>query len=495
MPAPLHALSTKLALALAAVFTALGVFFVFLMSEVSEHYQQEVAQKLNRDLAQHILAERLLLEEGNIDHAGLEHIFHMLMVINPRVELYLLDPEGRILAYSAPPGKVMRQRIDLAPLQRFLAEPGSGPILGDDPRAADQRKVFSAAPVEHDGRLQGYLYVILGGEAYDSVAGRLQGSYVFQLYVAVVAAGLLFALLAAMLLFTLLTRRLRRLAGAMEQFRHTGQAPMLAPARPATHGDEVDRLATTFTEMVHTITAQVERLRQTDSLRRDLVANVSHDLRTPLASLHGYLETLRLKDAELDGEDKRRYLEIAIRHSERLSALVAELFELAKLDADEVKPQCEPFSLPELVQDVVQKFRLRAEQQEVALEYRFSREPLPFVLADIGLIERVLDNLLVNALRHTPAGGAVIVSLSPGDRQVRVQVSDTGRGIAAHELPYVFDRFYKGADRARQTGSGAGLGLAIVRRILELHGSVIRATSQLRNGTTFSFELPAGSAA
>ncbi|MGD2056226.1 MAG: PDC sensor domain-containing protein [Gammaproteobacteria bacterium] len=86
-----------------------------------------------RDLAQHILAERLLLEDGNIDHAGLEHIFHMLMVINPRVELYLLDPEGRILAYSAPPGKVRRERIDLAPLQRFLADPGGGPILGDDP--------------------------------------------------------------------------------------------------------------------------------------------------------------------------------------------------------------------------------------------------------------------------------------------------------------------------------------------------------------------------
>jgi signal transduction histidine kinase len=228
---------------------------------------------------------------------------------------------------------------------------------------------------------------------------------------------------------------------------------------------------------------------ETDALRRELVANVSHDLRTPLASLRGYLQTLQMKEGLLSSEEQRRYVEIASKNTEKLVRLVDELFELAKLESREIVACLEPFNLAELAQDVLQKFELLAEQKRVRLGCQY-RDDLPFVMADIGLIERVLQNLLDNALRHTPEGGAVTIDLSPGSRHIVVRVTDTGSGVPEDAMPHIFDRHFRvGADDG-MAGHGAGLGLAIVRRIVELHGSSIEATSAPGAGSTFSFPLP-----
>ncbi|HYQ72684.1 MAG TPA: ATP-binding protein, partial [Gammaproteobacteria bacterium] len=253
------------------------------------------------------------------------------------------------------------------------------------------------------------------------------------------------------------------------------------------NGDEIERLTRSVNAMAERIAGQVQRLQDTDRQRRELVANVSHDLRTPLASLQGYLETLRLKGDDLDRDEQLHYLEIAHRHCRHLGRLVEELFELARLDANEVQPVLEPFSLPELVQDVVHKFELRASQREVTLLASHD-ENLPFVVGDIALIERVMDNLIENALRHTPANGTVTVAVQRAGDTLAVQVIDTGSGIAAEDLPYIFERFYQ-SDRMRSQG-GAGLGLAIARRIVELHGRTIRAASSGGRGTMFAFDLP-----
>lgn len=482
----LRSLYGKLALILAALFALLALAFVLLLGQATERYQQEVAQKLNATLAEHIVEAHPLFQDGAVDQATLEHLFHTLMVINPKVEIYLLDPTGRILAYSAPPGKVRRERIDLAPVRRFIERDYTPPLRGDDPRDPQRHKVFSAAPIDAGGRRAGYLYVILAGEQYDSVAQMLAGSYVLKINTLLSLAAVVFALLAGLLLFGLLTRRLRRLTRAVEAFRHAGFTGTLPHGGDS--GDEIDRLSASVNAMAERIARQVRHLQEVDSQRRELVANVSHDLRTPLASLQGYLETLRLKAAELDESERRRYLEVAHRHCRHLGRLVEELFDLARLDANEVQPVLEPFSLQDLVQDVVQKFELRARQREVTLQAEYDRD-LPFVVGDIALIERVMDNLLENALRHTPAGGTVRVAVQPAGEVLAVRVADSGSGIAAEDLPHVFERYYQSG--RRHVRGGAGLGLAIARRIIELHGRDIRAASLPGCGTTFAFDLPA----
>lgn len=488
-------LSAKLAAVLLGLLCLIGALYIALTLFNTRMYQQEVNQELNWTLAEHLVAEKTLMLEDKVNQGALNELFQMLMVINPNIEIYLLDTQGRILACSVPSELLQRKQVRLAPLQKFLGGGGAAPILGDDPRVAQGSKIFSVAPVTVGGATHGYLYVVLAGQAHDSVAEMLQGSYILHLSIWVIAASLLLTLGAGLLLFRYLTRRLARLADAMDSFQRSGlagadDAVAVQINNHAQAGDEIDRLGVTFSRMSQRITEQVAKLRQTDALRRELVANVSHDLRTPLAALQGYLETLLLKEGSLTPGQQHQYLEIASRHSERLGRLVAELFDLAKLDAQATPLQAEPFALGELVQDVAQKYQLAAEDKQIRLAVHCA-DDLPFVHADIGLIERVLANLIENALRYTPQNGTVTLAVTRGEKTVRVQVSDTGCGIPAQDLPYIFDRFYR-VEKARQThAGGAGLGLAIAKRILDLHGSAIRAESELGLGTSFMFELNA----
>ncbi len=495
-----HTLYGKLAMVLLGLFCLIGVGRILLTLYTTRLYFQEVNQKLNHTLAERMVSENILMQAGQVNEAALKDMFHMLMVINPSIEVYLLDAQGTILTFSAPPGKVKRQRISLDPVNRFLSGTEDFPILGDDPRDSHRRKIFSAFPIESlSGETEGYLYVILGGEEFDSVAQMLEGSYIIRVSTWGVAATLLFALLAGLVLFKLMTRRLRTLALAMETFKRSDftELPKLSHqlsdrAVRAQRSDEMDELGTTFEHMADRIRQQVGLLKQTDQMRRELVADVSHDLRTPLTSLQGYLETMLLKEGTLSTQEQRKYLEVATAQSKHLGTLIAELFELARLNSREMTPHRELFSLEELVQDVIQKFRFRVDKKQLTLQANFGAN-LPYVSADIGLVERVLENLIENAIRHTKEGGTVTVTLSLAQEKIMTQVTDTGCGIPTEDLPFIFDRYYR-AEKSRQEQSvGAGLGLAIVKRILELHDSAIEAQSTRQVGTTFRFELPTAS--
>ncbi len=239
--------------------------------------------------------------------------------------------------------------------------------------------------------------------------------------------------------------------------------------------------------------AEVERLKdeleaENSYLRRDLIAHVSHDLRTPLVSLRGYLELLAARGDDLPAEQRRQHLAVALRQSERLGTLIDELFELARLDFKGVTLARERFALAELAADVVQKFALAAEGQGVRLVVQ-AAPGLPFVDADLGLVERLLENLIGNALKHTPAGGCITLAVHAEGTQLVTEVRDSGRGIAAADLPHVFDRFYRGSRGAG--AGGAGLGLAIARRIVELHGGTIGVASTPGEGSCFRFALGA----
>lgn len=490
----------KLAAVTLALLCLIGGLYMLLTLVTTRLFCQEITQKLHRTLAQHLVAENMPLSQGKINHQALTEIFHLLMVINPSIEVYLLDPHGAILAHSAPPGRVQRQQVALEPLHRLLRGSNPLPILGDDPRHPTQQKVFSAAPIPAQGLVEGYLYIVLASEEYESASQMLQGSYMLRLSLGAVAAGVLFAVVAGLLLFHLLTRRLRRLTTAMDAFQQQSLVQPIGFPQPGAsepievpRGDEIDRLGATFQAMAARIQQQVQKLHHTDTLRRELVAHVSHDLRTPLAALQGYLETVLLKEHQLSSRERRHYLESAIRHSTRLGKLVAELFELAKLETHETQVHPEPFSLAELVQDVTQKFQLMAHKKHQKLQAQLAND-LPFISADIGLIERVLDNLLHNALQYTPPGGTITIALSQEHHRITVQVTDTGEGILPEDLPHIFERFYRAGKDRQEASGGVGLGLAIAKRIVELHGSTITAHSVPYRGTTFAFHLPISTA-
>ena len=479
-----HSFYVKLALVLLALLVVLGGLQIWLMFNTARQFVQEVDQRLNRNLAQDMAKELQPALTDSINHAEAGHRIHFMMVMNPNVEIYLLDATGRILAFFAEPGKeVVLNRVSVEPIRRFLAQPEHFPVLGEDPRHPGAFKPFSAAPIQY-GNQQGYLYIILGSQEYHSAAAMVLNSYIFRTSV---RFGILFigvSALIGLLVFGMLTRRLRRVTEAVTAFDSGEMDTRLSVSGK----DEIAQLGQAFHRMAERIRESFRKLREQDEQRRQLIANVSHDLRSPLASIQGYLETIMMKWETLTPEQQRQYLKITWNNTRMLNQLIEELFELSRLDARQIQPRLEPMNIAELVQDVVLKFQPHAEQKSIHLEARWP-EKLPPVAVDVGLMDRALSNLLDNAVRYTPPEGTVSVNVEVADGKIRVQVSDTGPGIPPEDEPYIFDRFYQ-VDKSRSSANGgAGLGLAIAQRIVGLHNSRLFVKSRPGSGTAFWFDL------
>jgi signal transduction histidine kinase len=254
--------------------------------------------------------------------------------------------------------------------------------------------------------------------------------------------------------------------------------------------DELALLAHTFNEMADSLEKNLEELKTVENLRRELIANVSHDLRTPIAAVHGYAETIVMKKDTLSPAERERYTNIILQSTEKLAKLVDQLFELSKLEALERKPHLEVFNIAELVQEVYHQYLILAGQKKIAMNCTHCQDNI-FVRADIGMMERVLQNLIDNAIKYTPEEGTISIRLSSQDNQLDILVSNTGPGIPASYLPHIFERYsQKSTSRPTFPPSGMGLGLVIVKRILDLHGFTIDVQTQPDKETHFRFQLP-----
>ncbi len=252
--------------------------------------------------------------------------------------------------------------------------------------------------------------------------------------------------------------------------------------------DEVAALAAAFNQMAAQLQASDEKQRELERLRTDLIAWASHDLQTPLASIRAILEALSDGVVE-DAEMAERYHKTARREIQSLSLLIDDLFQMAQLDAGGLPLNRADASLADLVSDTLESFSELAARQGVTLGGSVDPDADPLRM-DTQRIGRVLNNLIGNALRHTPAGGEVEVRARRAGSNVEVTVRDSGEGIRSEDLPRVFERFYRGEkSRSRATG-GSGLGLAIAQGIVRAHGGEMRAESAPGQGTRFIFILP-----
>ncbi|MCM0614102.1 sensor histidine kinase [Marinobacter sediminum] len=481
-------LYARLALGLFLLLVIVGGLFTVLSLYSVREYTAAVNQELNRDLASHLVSDRNLVTDGRLNSNALKELFELYMAINPSIEIYLLDREGRILSYSADPDKIKRNRVSLAPIQTLLSNPETYPLPGDDPRSHDRRKVFSVTPVPSEKNPTGYLYVVLRGEEYDMAESMVHSNRLLQMGAGALAVSLFVGLLAGLVFFRLLTRRLSRLTERVESFEAGDAGPVASEEneRVPAQGDDIDYLTARFDQMARRIAAQLDLLKDKDHQRRQLVAQVSHDLRTPLASIQGYLEALQLKQAELNPAERARFLEVALAETHRLGQLLDELFELAALEAREKQPDLEPFLIAELVHDVVQKHQPEAERAAVNLDILSADAVM--VKADIAMTERILDNLISNAIGHSPADSKVTLAVQRSEGGARIVVADSGSGIDTDDIEHLFEPFYQASDSAR-TGH-AGLGLAIAQRMAELQRGHISVLNRISVGAEFQVWLP-----
>jgi signal transduction histidine kinase len=474
----------KITAVFSILVVVLGIVFAVIASRLSRSYYTAAHQELYGNIASHLATFTQPLKNGVPDTTVTHDIIHSIMVANPSVEVYLLDTTGKITDYVVPDKSVRQHHVDLDKVKQWLsAESGNRP-LGDNPKQPGEASIFSAAPLYEKGRLAGYVYAVLASEKQREILGALNSNLDYRLGLSVFLGTLAISFIVGIITFFLITDSICQIAVVVKRFKEGDYSARIDGYVKGNLG----MLTSTFNEMADVIVDNIEKISATDRFRQELIANVSHDLRTPLSIMQGYTETLLIRKDRLSELEKDKYLGIVLDSTKKLSGLVDQLFQYAKLEANQITPQKEQFPMTELVSDILETYQLRANEQSIHLALKVG-ENLPPVFADIALTERVLQNLLDNAFKFTPNAGSITISLTHVHAGVQVSVADTGAGIAPEDQPYIFER-YKQLQGDLAPKKGMGIGLAIVKKILELHQSNIHVISEQGKGTLFRFDLP-----
>ena len=512
----------KLALTIFATGLVTAALVIAAVLYAFQRFEQETTYRRGSAFLGRVVKNNdYLYETWENDPAQFRKWLRNIVLFEPDTQLYLLGLDGAVLASSGDAKLAAGFKVALTPVLRAVGQPDAAYVMGDDPERMDANAIVTVQPVRlaamsANDEVAGYLYLVCHtGQLPEGRVAALRMAFArpaLWLIVAIVG----FTTLAAVLIIISVTRPLRRLTDAVSTISQRGLDAGLAGTPPAAlppfTRDEFGQLTLAFEMMLATLRKQWGELRRLDHFRREGVSNLSHDLRSPLTATVACLETLDARwaaEATAAGAEDRRLVEIALRNTRNAARLVQSLGDLAKLDEPEFKLHAEVVDVGELLDDIAIRFAERAAKQGVeliAVHDADEMQPLPFAggltspppfaAVDIELVERAVANLVDNALKFCPRGARIALGAAVRDGRVDISVTDTGPGIAAADLPHLFDRFYQSRQSvAPATGEGGkGLGLAIVKRIAELHNGAVSVTSRLGEGTQVRLSLPAASA-
>ncbi len=467
-----------------------GAWYVWVKSTLFEPQRDAAAERWWDDLAEGEIADLGVRAAPLLaDRAALGDV---LAAFGDRVRPYeaevaVVEASGRVLASSdADSLTAAIGAVDPALLAAMAAEDWQFDSYPDSTSVdAYVNRIFQVEP----------LVTTAGGEP----AGWLVASYMpvtvtpgevvqtsRQLGTRAAVVALLAAALSGVIAMTWLSRRVRAVTAGVEAYANGD----LAGRVPASSTDDLGRLGRNVNLMAERLESLIEDLRGKELFQRQLITNISHDLRSPMAALRGYVETFVIRGAEMPEAERRRHLEIITGNLDHLDRLVDHLLQLSRLDAGQARFRMEDFSLAELVDGVLTRCEGIARKTGVRLETEIP-DNLPLVHADPLQVAQVLQNLLDNGVKFNRENGRVVVELAAVAAGVQVTVRDDGEGISPDILPHIFDRFYTGDASRHRKGESNGLGLAIAQKIVQGHGSSISVTSRPGEGSAFTFTLAA----
>ncbi|MDH4390209.1 MAG: HAMP domain-containing sensor histidine kinase [Aquabacterium sp.] len=507
-----------LAVLLTGLLTAAGVIATLALA-FQRVAHEGAYQRADAFLARVVAQSPDLLDLHARDPDSFTRFLTSLLLFEPDSQLYLLAADGAVLAHSGQVVLAPGFKVALGPVQQSAAAALDAQarklapyVMGDDPERMDADAVVAARALQRQlirsaGPVAGYLYVVCRKQGLPGASRALfQSSLAGPALAAAAALMVLGSLLAAWIIGTV-TRPLRVLSDEVAAASRDGFSVAAAAVAPAAAagtaapgsaaagtGDEFSRLREGFRAMLTTLRSQWDALQRMDRFRRESVSNLSHDLRSPLTATVACLETLDQRWAgDSQRADDRHLVQVALRNTRNAAGLVRSLGDLSLLDEPEFKLKPMRLDLAEVLDDIALRFAERAAQQGVALRFAQQGTVAPVAAVDVELFERAVANLLDNALKFTPAGGQVVLRAGRDGSRVQVAVADSGTGIAADELPHLFDRLYQARSSVAPATSdaGKGLGLAIVQRIVALHGGTVDVASQPGQGTTVRLCLPA----
>ncbi|MEF2139268.1 HAMP domain-containing sensor histidine kinase [Vibrio alginolyticus] len=435
------------------VFTSLWFCLAAVVIALTYNWQKETIelrtkQSLHKELASHMRDDNPLMIGTDYNPKALKSIFHTLMLIGPDFEIYFLDSQGNITTHAAPEGAEIMGKVDLNPIKQFLNDQPF-PILGEDPRNRGEHKVFSVAAIEELGSTVGYLYVVIGSTRHDAIANAQVDTPYIALAGLVLVSILGFALGAYVLVKRSLLNPIERVTKQLQQqaehdFRlqpdFTHRVPELVP------------IAHSYQMMAKHIQQQFLQLEYQSSHRRQSLLQLSHDLKTPLSSVLGYLETWRLQHPESDP-----LIDVAFRNCEKLSTQLHSLLDAARKEAPMPNYEYRPVDLGALMAECAETMQSQFSRKEVVLKVDIDSEIQ--TVGDKGLLERLVLNLLENALRHSPIGSEVHCQAHLSEDKSRIHFT-----------------FVNHIEEEAEGGS-LGIGTKIVQSILMLHHSYLETNA------------------
>jgi len=490
---PAFSLRVKLVLSYLGVALGAMILLIIVVSLVVQDYFYTTQRDQLRARAEYFAQQigQLYQEKGESwDNVGQIHLYSPELFI-------VIDTTQQ--THSAPPPRFMQVNdSDIPALRKALQQALQGQeSFGNLQGAPNDNSTFSgpyiAVPLYDGGQANGSLIgALLLAEPVQYPAGFSPYEFLSNVDKAILITGTIIAVI--VIIFSLwlarrLTQPLKSLTLAAERMKGGNYAQRVVTPRSQ---DELERLASSFNAMAEKIEADVTELRRQEQMRRDLIANIAHDLVTPLTAIQGFNEALA-DDVISDPKARQETAQLIGREVQRLRRLVSDMQQMSSIESGRLQLDMEPLDLHTLVDEVLAVIRPDCEQDGISLHNDIA-PTTPAVLADSDRMTQVLLNLLDNARRYTPAGGSITIGAgvegNAGARWLSVWVRDTGTGISASDLPYIFDRFFR-IDRARTGASGgSGLGLAIVKAIITAHGGTIHAQSAPEQGTCITFTLP-----
>jgi signal transduction histidine kinase len=482
----LPTMSLRVKLVLSYLLVALGAVLIlaFVVSFAVQNYFANSQMDQLRSLAQY--EARNISQSYATEGAGAFVLFR-----SPSPDTVVVGTDGQLPAQ-------VQQAPDLATLispsvqQSLHGQVVSGHFnvkRTNDPRHDEATSfLYASVPIYQNTDGTGAVIGALWIDQPEQYPKNTQNAFLFNVKTAILISGLLVSL--GVIAFSLfmsrrLTHPLEALTTTAEQMKRGEYEKRVEVPKSQ---DELERLALTFNAMADTIEADVTELRQQDQIRRELIANIAHDLATPLTAIQGFSEALA-DDLIPTAEARHETAQRIGREVQRLRRLVADIQQMSSLESGQTKLDLAPLDLRSLVDETLAVIEPECEEAAIVLHNELA-STTPIVFADSDRVTQVLLNLLDNARRHTPRGGSITITTSTIGRMLSISVMDTGTGIDAADLPHIFERFYR-ADRSRTgTTGGSGLGLSIVKAIIVAHGGTIYAESTPGKGTRITFSLP-----